>query len=466
MSKSSAPSCVVCCEQYNRSTRLPVKCESSGCEYSACVTCVRAYLLTSTSMPHCMECKYPWSAKFQLILTKKWVNDVYRPHREKLLCDVELSKLPESMDAAENYKNIKKEEAAIAYLRLKEAELRKSICDLYGEIGQKQSLIRTMKNGNGAAVEKKVFVMSCPANECNGMLSTQYKCGICENYTCSSCHEVIGPAKTAEHVCDPNSVASAEAIKKETKQCPGCHKRIFRIEGCSQMWCTGCHTSFDWNTGRKVIGERIHNPHAIEYMRKMNGGGGAMRAPGDVLCGGLPDEHIVKFAIRKIEAAKDIDKERLPPIIYIYRLVSEITRNNIRTLRQQQQLANNTESLRVRYIVGEISHEQFSGHIYRDDKQRQKCMELLHVFELLSAVGIDLFNQIMPLVNEVPIVGQRIVEMLREYDALRVHCNGLFATISNTYSQSVPQVDWNWTLGTARFNSKTMATAGLEEPTA
>jgi hypothetical protein len=402
-----------------------------------------------------MECKHPWSAKFQLILTKKWLNETYRTHREKLLRDIELSKIPESMPAAETYMKIKHEEAEIVLLRKREDELRKELGAVYMAINEKRTVCARLRTGKEAPLEKKEFVMSCPSNECNGMLSTQYKCGICENFTCPSCHEVIGLEKNITHVCDPNNVASAEAIKKETKQCPGCHKRIFRIEGCSQMWCTGCHTSFDWNTGRKVVGERIHNPHAVEYMRKMNGGGAAPRAPGDVVCGGLPAEWRVTELIR----SKYYNQLKGHPLLKIFHLVSEITRNNIRVLRESLQAANINEDYRVRYIVGDIDLDHFSSHIYREDKLRQKNIELLHVFELMSAVGIDLFNQLVAFAENSPVVPinfDQVRVMLDEYNALRIHCNVLFSVISNTYGLTVPQFEWAWVLGSGKFTKKNM----------
>ena len=99
--KEPVEECTVCCEAYNKSSRVKVDCERAGCNYKVCIECVRAYLLTSVNEPHCMDCKTNWSAKFMLILKKTWLNDTYRPHREKFLCDLELSKIAETMPAAE-----------------------------------------------------------------------------------------------------------------------------------------------------------------------------------------------------------------------------------------------------------------------------------------------------------------------------------------------------------------------------
>ena len=90
--------------------------------------------------------------------------------------------------------------------------------------------------------------MPCPREECRGFLSTQYKCEICKFHTCPHCLEVIGESKEG-HECDPDTVATAEAIKAQSKPCPKCGTRISKISGCDQMWCISCHTAFSWRTG-------------------------------------------------------------------------------------------------------------------------------------------------------------------------------------------------------------------------
>jgi len=454
---AAAPECNICCDSFNNSSRKRVECEYVGCKYKACVTCVRAYLLTSTNEPHCMECKQAWTPKFMLVLTKKWLSETYKPHKEKFLCDIELSKLPETMPAAERYKNVEKEKIVRRDIHEKIKQLKHEIYLLNIEVDESY---RRERNGLGAGTvelaERKVFFMSCPAATCNGMLSTQYKCGICEMYACPACHEIIGLSKTDAHTCDPNNVASAEAIKKETKQCPGCHNRIYRIEGCSQMWCTGCHTAFDWNTGKKVQGDRLHNPHWLEYQRSQNPGGQAQRAPGDVPCGGLVsrrDVLLMTQRLPKTESALSFGKMVLGPL---YALVTDITNNQVRVLRHQCQTMRDFEKQRIEYIVGEKTKDDLAKYIYRSERKLQKITELLHVHELLSAVGVDMFNRITQNNNiySSEELLNLVTEQVKEYHALRLHCNGLFAVISNTYGQVVPQIDEKWILTSGRFNAR------------
>ena len=113
----------------------------------------------------------------------------------------------------------------------------------------------------------------------------QYKCELCETYTCPHCLELIGYSKTDPHTCNPDNVASAELIKKDTKPCPQCGVRIHKISGCDQMWCTECRVAFSYKTLKIDSGAAVHNPHYYQYMQRQNHGV-APRNPQDVVCGG------------------------------------------------------------------------------------------------------------------------------------------------------------------------------------
>jgi len=458
--------CIVCCEPFNKSSHLPVECEHVSCKYKVCLECARSYLLNSINDPHCMECKANWSAKFMLILKKNWLSDIYRPHREKLLCDIEMSKMAETMPDAERYKAAKVQEGIANDIRKQYNAMKAELDKLSAKFNEAQRLTSQIRRGqNNPKEEKKEFFMPCPVVDCNGMLSTQYKCGICETFACPDCHEVIGLNKAeAEHTCDPNNVASALAIKKETKQCPGCHNRIFKTEGCSQMWCTGCHTAFDWTTGRKVVSERLHNPHYIEYQRKLNGGN-APRAPGDVPCGGICGRHQMQtHIINKLSPKKNtsyhIEESTIgTKIRYIHRVVENITLNDVRELRQKLQTLVDYKDQRIKFIVGEMTKDQLAVIIFRNDKLRQKSAELLNVFELLSVVGIDFFNRLIANIKTGEEFEQEVIDQIAQFDKMRIYCNELFAVISNTYGMTVPQLTDNWVRITDKFNNKTLSKA-------
>ena len=158
-----------------------------------------------------------------------------------------------------------------------------------------------MGNVDGSSKEemetkKKQFTRACPVDGCTGFLSSQWKCGVCETWTCKDCLEVIGKDKDAEHTCNPDVLASAQLLKKETKPCPSCSAAIYKISGCDQMWCTQCKIPFSWRTGLKVSGT-IHNPHFYEWQRKNQGN---VQNPGAVMCGGIPTWAMFSNILNKI----------------------------------------------------------------------------------------------------------------------------------------------------------------------
>jgi hypothetical protein len=381
---------------------------------------------------------------------------------------MELSKVPETMDLAEQYKEQRDTEKKLLATNEKLRErIKKNHQSMVRSLRRQQNIL----SGTEVVVsEKKVFFMPCPSATCNGMLSSKYKCGICDNYTCPDCHELKDSSRSVEHVCNADNIASAQAIKKETKQCPGCHNRIYRTEGCSQMWCTGCHTTFDWTTGNKVVSGPLHNPHWLEYQRK-NGGGQAPRAPGDVPCGGLCSRSDLLFIMDRIRETlyikhDNVDWTKECELDYItytsqlnamFRFVGDITNNFVRETRERCQNLHNFQSERVRYIVGEISKTEFSDHIYNNGQTRKKNIELLHIYELLSMVGIDTFRHMLDTELNGDMYVHMVEEQIVQYNNLRLHVNPLLATISNTYGHYVPQITEQWNIDNKKFSSASLA---------
>jgi len=458
--------CTICCETYNKSTHAKVTCEFGDCEYTACKTCIRTYLLGTTADPHCMNCKKSWQEKFIVEnLNRSFCDKDYKSHRKQLLVDREMSRLPETMHLAERQKKINVEEEKGKVISYQIIELMKTVNQLKTERIRHANHIYHIRHGTdkeGEGSDRRKFIMACPNDNCRGYLSTQYKCELCDLFTCPHCIEIIGYSKTDPHECNPNSVASAEMIKKETKPCPSCGIRIYKISGCSQMWCTECNVAFDYNTG-KIDNGVVHNPHYYAHMAQQNQGQ-APRNPQDVVCGGLISVTNTNiYILNKLKLAiKDQDEEALLTtyISSVHRVISHITHNELYRFRNAVRELEDGEETRINYILGKIDKKEMGALIYRRDIKRKKQTELLHLFELLSVVGIENFNMLQTHGNRVgtqhttPAEYAEFVDETNSkliiLDNLRQYCNTEFAKLSRTYNCKIMNITDTWEITTEK----------------
>ena len=496
--------CNICCDDFNNSTRKNVICPFSDCQYSACKSCVRQYLLGTTKDPHCLNCKKAWPDDFVIsTLNRSFFDKEYKEHRKKLLLERELSRLPETMPLATRSIQVDKEQAKITESQTRVKELNA----LINAEKQKQNVhreqIRALHNKD-TPEERRKFTMPCPHSDCKGYLSTQYKCELCSLFTCPDCFEIIGHNKNDPHTCDPNSVASAKSIKDSTKPCPQCGVRIFKISGCDQMWCTQCQIAFSYKT-LKIDSGPVHNPHYYNHLRA---DGAAPRNPQDVLCGGLCsfrtlNSHIIDSGLKALKFtgygltprdfylptfnSPDIkisfndSLEYLPVVIrYIHMVCNHITNYDLPDARTRVRNLNDNLELRIDYIRDKKDKAQFTQTIYSRDKQRKKGTEILNLLELFSVVSTERFNQlcntnyathhfnkiidceidfdkIVNLKTATPNARKTIIqhikkniiyatlaiEMIVQLDNLRRYFNFEMAKISAVYSNKVSQISIN-----------------------
>ena len=251
---STNDTCNICCDSYNKSTREKVCC--SYCDFPACRTCCETYIL-SESIPKCMNptCAKEWSRKFiRENFTNVFINTKFRGHLETVLFDQEKALLPATQPIVEEKIRKKKVKTEIG-------ELDKLIQDLQLQRRALESELYTQALSSIEKKERTQFVRQCPSNGCRGFLSSQWKCGICEQWSCPQCHELKGIDKDCEHTCDPNSVETAKLLAKDSKPCPKCQCLIFKINGCFAkdtpilMWNGTTKMSQDILIGDILVGD-------------------------------------------------------------------------------------------------------------------------------------------------------------------------------------------------------------------
>ena len=282
------------------------------------------------------------------------------------------------------------------------------------------------------------FIRACPAEECRGFLSSQWKCGLCDLWSCPDCLAVKGPVRDCNHTCSPDDVATKRTLDKDSKPCPQCRSVIFKIDGCDQMWCTICRTAFSWRTG--VIETRvIHNPHFFEYQRTQRDGLG--RTLGDIPCGRHLDIYAIEY-MRGIMTSTNMPEPIITRIYQYIRAASHFQEVVIPQYRHDQVV--NFRELRLCYISSEISEAQFRARLVRDMKKHHKNIEIGQVVQMLSITLHELiFRFFDEIANLHPMVGPDLfsnaanLTTLDEIDLLYKYANQCFDKITNVYGTTM-----------------------------
>jgi hypothetical protein len=450
MSDSDDNICNICCHDYNQSSRKQHDCPSCG--YSTCRSCIRTYLLNKSDDPHCLNCKNRWELDTLIHATgRTWVNKDYRNHKKNVLFEHEKSRLAATMPAVENYKVCLKLEQDGDKLQDQIRELQRQSHLLKAQQSNLMTELYRRRRGGGPK-EKRKFMKACPAEDCRGFLSTQWKCALCSTQVCSKCFAIKSVDEEGaiiEHECKENDLKSAETIRKETRSCPSCAAPVFKTEGCDQMWCTQCHTAFSWRTGLKVNGV-VHNPHFYAWQ---NNGGAAPRAnvPGAIMCGGLPPLYTFRntivqvlqtpYAFRRHTNISLSDDEKLAVCaVDLHRACSHFAHVELDRVRRTCNGALDNEEVRIKYILKELDEEAVKREIIRRDKKRNKALAMLQIYELVNTVFTEGIRDILQCLlnqdgDETPV--EIIERNLQRCHALRDYANDELGKISVMYSQSV-----------------------------
>jgi hypothetical protein len=286
-----------------------------------------------------------------------------------------------------------------------------------------------------AAEVARVFIKACPVEKCHGFLGVDFVCALCGGKVCDGCHEIlVGSAE--RHSCDPVTVASVKAIVAESRPCPQCGAAISKVDGCDQMWCTQCHTTFSWRTGAKEEGT-THNPHYYEWMRRSGlviprapgGGGGGGCAPSrfpswgqiykcfsdsvrkeyDVLRKGIglyKDFH-AKYPKHAGLLAGHIRPpvlktflEPLPGMVHYYLAFTALNfmlismRDNAKHLREEP-LEVWFRKYRIRYMANEISIEEFKRHLVGGEFEHMRRRVLYSIHTMVFRAAADVLTEFL-----------------------------------------------------------------------
>lgn len=403
------------------------------------------------------ECDKKWSLLFiRDHFTNVFISTIYKAHIENVLFEEEKALLPATQEIIAELKQneTNKEELKQIDRQLKE---------LYAEIEQLTNvrnklrydrgiLFRTIKdnedrillsNTPSETTTRTTFVRHCPAPDCRGFVSSRWKCGLCEQWTCSECHEIKGAFHNSPHVCNPELVQSAKMIQSDSKPCPKCHSLIYKISGCSQMWCTQCNTAFSWTTGRIQNSTNIHNPHYFEWASRQSTTTAIQPQPQP--CDGVLRESLY-IRIQSIISRWHMDHTTCNTLSFQF---SRIIRNCIHL----QEISINkfrvdyfekNRQIRIHYLENKIDEATFKRKIYQNNKKSQQHQEIAQILQLIVTAVNDILERFIEKEKNIKRTKKEkeinydtckliLQETFDELGNLQQYANEVFTQISHVY---------------------------------
>ena len=409
--------CSVCCEAYSSTIRKKIECPK--CEYKCCKKCMELYLLNSIkNTANCMNCNLEFSSTFLFEKTSKiFGRDKYIEKQAIQVLNEQKTLLPSTLILLNKKKeNLKRRN-----------EIKKELLELKERTAALYIEFEFLKHGNlEMDIENdEKCNRHCPVNECKGYLSSAWKCGICDIYVCHECGNVKGKRTDEDHVCNEDDKKTIIMMKKDTKPCPGCSKYIYKIEGCDQMFCVGCHTVFSWNSGKKLNGVKCHNPHYYAYLRDTNGGV-APRVEGDNPC--AANEELQEWWYLRIKFITVIsDRHVLAKLEQIHRSIhhnddfcfrqvnsklSEEYKNKVYTSYREKYLESSPSS--------EYTESNWISNIKSELKMMEKCKQSKMVYDLFKIVAIDIFVKMYKNFKDVELTYMNEFENIRKYSNIQL----------------------------------------------
>lgn len=417
--------CSICCETRLTASRV-AKCPF--CAEACCRGCLQRYLLGSQDDPACMFCKNALSREhLEAMLPKSFLAKQYKEHRQQVLLQRETAMVPASMPYVEQEVQRRRNEKVLEQMREERARLKRKVQEL-------DRACHDLERRVSPPLEaRRQFVHRCGRANCMGWLSIAWKCSTCEHYTCPDCNADRGLDRSEEHVCDPEMKATMEAIRKDSKKCPGCGQFIQRVEGCAQMWCVECHTAWDYTTGLKINGN-IHNPHFYEFQRR-NGPIG--RLHNDVPCGGFPHYRELSEITDPIRACR-----HRAELFSMHRLVLHIEDRELRAYPTETPPDVNLR-LRVQWVLHDIDSEKLKRLLQQREKAAHKKRDIGLVLRMVVDASADRLREFVVSARDAPPadVERAICALVSLLTALMTYANDALKTVALRYGCVVPQLD-------------------------
>jgi hypothetical protein len=464
----SKEECQICVSKYTKSVHKKISCPN--CQVGMCLVCCKKYLLESKEFPHCMACKQSWTRMFLYNnFPKTWIHGEYKSHREDLLEERHNAMLPmfhphivSKNREREYFQEIEELRSQINKLNQRVRILSLWANDeqlFYSGVTQTQPDPKDIRERRrtdedikkieeDARLKREKTMMSrgpCPNTDCRGFISDDWKCGICRSKICSHCMLEIEKdekdksddekdkeknKEKEKHICKEEDVASAEQIRKDCKNCPNCRIRIFKIEGCNQMFCTMCKKFFRWDNLEIIRGGPVHNPHYVEYMRTRESNGN--RDENQNNSGNVCERNIRINDLRLTMAKSQDEYKIIKGFQALLRQVFETT-DYINNTRQNTSIDDLNRELALRYLCNQITPESRKELLQKRQKEIDKLIDTNNVRELWT-------DQIKTHLYNFKEGVSSLNETVKNINAIEEYCKNAMNDIGNWYNSKPPKL--------------------------
>tara|TARA_Y100000389_G_scaffold38202_1_gene32532 strand:- start:1166 stop:2341 length:1176 start_codon:yes stop_codon:yes gene_type:complete len=377
------------------------------------------------------------------MLGLSYIENMYKNHIKELLFNEEKTLIPLSMITVQKNKIIKeviieKNKLEKEYTNISHTMDTFDRIKLDHEIKAHSVYITHLKSKPIEKNTKIQYKYPCGKIDCNGFVNNQWKCEICDKSTCKYCFKI----KEENHECSKDDVDTAELIKKDSKPCPKCNISIMKTSGCDQMWCTSCHTAFDWKSLKIVTKGIIHNPEYFKYMREHNIT--IARNPNDNPCANLLYDSYLKIINRKKELNKILSNTLIIQLYELYRRIQHCELVSLHSLIQKVDVYDNwKDNERVRFLEKEITEKQYKTNLARKFKDIDYINEVIvlqrTIFEVSKETYIKVVTNIIENI-EIYIKNNSKIDTIDELVNLQKFINTIndieFLKIQKIYNRS------------------------------
>lgn len=424
--------CKICCDLMLESQIL----SCSQCQNKACLTCYQTYIMVHLREPCCMTCKQICTMNFMVEnFHSDWLKQIFLPHHGKMVIEREKALLPTRQEQAILASEMKLIRKQIAELPTNVTLKRKyQYQQLEKEITKKQSVrkklqqkIDELKSRRvlfvGSNIQKlgnKTYISKCVNDSCRGFVDLSHSCGICSQKICKKCHL----PNNFKHRCKKENILSATVVKSETKNCPKCFIPIFKIFGCSEMFCTLCHTSFDWETGLVLRGFQ-HNPHFLEWIVTQE----KNRNWDQIEPTEIPFYHEYHNRLNELQVYRMGWKDQCV-CTHIYDLYDQ-TENNILPNFVTNYHPDNSD-LGINFLSNEINEINWTMKVLNRDKKQQKQNLFRTLIEDDLVVLADLIRQVM--------IGKDMLLIINKFYTYEEHRAHRLEKIVSIYGGKIPKI--------------------------